>query len=164
MTLLNGIDVDELRSFARVVENDRSEASRRPVMVAHWEGGSRSRIEFRDTVTFIGGDGELNPMQSLLAALAACDVDLIAMHAALLGIPLESLTVEAGGHFNVASYLGIEDSPGSGYDRIDYRVRIRAEGVTEEQLAYFRRVCEVSSPVGDSLSRSVPLHVEVELE
>ena len=160
---LNGIDVDELRSFKEAVENDRSEASRWPVVVARWDGGSRSRIEFRDTVTFIGGDGELNPMQTLLAALVACDVDLIAMHAALLEIPIESLTVEASGHFNVASYLGIEDSAGSGYDRIDYRVRIRAKGVTEEKLAYFRRVCEVSSPVGDSLSRSVPLQLEVEL-
>ena len=130
-------------------------------MVARWEGGTRSRIDFGATVTYIGGDGELNPMQTLLAALVACDVDLIATHAALVEIPIESLTVEARGRFNVASYVGIEASSGSGYDRIDYEVRIRAQGVTEEQLASFRRICEVSSPVGDALSPSVPLQVEV---
>lgn len=95
MTVLNGIDVDEVRSFREAVENDRSVASRWPVVVARWEGGSRSRVEFRTTVTYVGGDGELNPMQTLLAALVACEVDLVANHAALLEIPIESLTVEA---------------------------------------------------------------------
>jgi uncharacterized OsmC-like protein len=147
-----------------VVENDRSEASRWPVLTAHWEGGSRSRIEFGEVVTYIGGGGELNPMQALLAALAACDVDLVAMHAALLGITIESLAVEARGHFNVARNLGIDNGPGPGYDEIGYRVRLKAPGITEEQLALLRRRCELSSPVGDTLTRSVPVEFGNELE
>ncbi len=55
-------------------------------MVARWVGESRSRIEFNDVVTHIGGDGELNPMQNVLASLAACDVDLVAMHATMIGL------------------------------------------------------------------------------
>lgn len=160
--IVNGNDVEELRAFQIAVANDRSEASRQPSLVAHWEGGSRSRIEYGDIVTHIGGDQELNAMQTILASLAACDVDLIALHASLLGIRIESLSVEAQGHFNVASYLGVEDSTGSGYDHISYVIRLRAPQASDEQLAYLSRICEEGSPVGDTLSRNVPMEFRIE--
>lgn len=163
-SVINGNDVDELLAFKSAVENDRSEANRWPELVAHWEGASRSRIEFGDVVAYMGGHGELNSMQSVLAALAACDVDLVAMHAAFLGITIESLSVEARGHFNVAAYLGIEDGSGAGYDQISYQVRIKAPGITDEQVDLLRRRCELSSPVGDTLTRSVTLELDIELE
>ena len=87
---------------------DPAKADRNPALVAHWVGGSRSRVEFKDKVVHIGGDDELNPMQMFLATLAACDVDLVAMHASFLGLKIESLSVEATGHFNVQSYLGLD--------------------------------------------------------
>jgi uncharacterized OsmC-like protein len=108
----------------------------------------------------MGGDAELNPMQMLLASLVACDVDLIAMHASFLGLKIESLSVEAEGHFNVQSYLGLEDTPGSGYDGITFTVRIRAPGAKPEQIDYLRERCETSSPVGDSLARPIELKLE----
>jgi hypothetical protein len=40
-------------------------------------------------------------MNMLLRSMAACDVDLIANRASLLGVEIESLSVEARGHFNV---------------------------------------------------------------
>lgn len=163
-TVINGTDVEQLRSFRTAVENDRSEASRWPKVIAHWEGGSRARIEFGRVVSHLGGDGELNAMQNLLASLAGCEVDLIAMHASLLGIPIESLSVEAEGHFNVAAYLGIDDGSGPGYDRLNYRVRLKAPGISDDQLAYLRRRCEVSSPVGDTLTRGVPVAFDIDLE
>ena len=61
----------------------------------------------------MGGRGELNPMQFVLAAFAACDVDLVAMHATMIGLEVNSLRVEASGHFNVQSYIGLENKPGS---------------------------------------------------
>ena len=110
--------------------------------------------------TYLGGEGYLNPMKMLLACLAACDVDLVAMHASFLGLKIEHLSVEATGHFNVRSYLGYEDAPGSGYDQIAYTVRIEAPGATQEQIDYLVERCERSSPVGDSLSRAFPLKLE----
>jgi hypothetical protein len=71
-------------------------------------------------------------------------VDLVAMHDAFLGIQIERLSVEATGHFNVRSYLGLEGAPGSGYDRISYTVRISAPGATPAQIAYLRECCERS--------------------
>ena len=159
---INGVNVTGLLEFRDVVVQDSAEADRNPTLIAHWVGGSRSRVEFKDKVVHMGGDGELNPMQMFLATLAACDVDLVAMHASFLGLKIESLSVEATGHFNVQSYLGLDGAPGSGYDAIAYTVRLSAPGVTSEQIDILRERCERSSPVGDSLRRAIPLKLEFE--
>ena len=162
ITEINGVNVTETLKFKNVCRQDPAKADRHPVLVAHWVGGSRSRVEFKDKVVHIGGGGELNPMQMLLATLAACDADLVAMHASLLGLKIESLSVEATGHFNVQSYLGLEGAPGSGYDAIGYTVRLSVPGATLEQITHLRERCERSSPVGDSLARAIPLKLEFE--
>lgn len=159
---INSVNVAQMLEFKDLVAQDPSKAERNPALVAHWAGGSRSRIEFKDKVVHIGGDGELNPMQMLLATLAACDVDVVAMHASLLGLTIERLAVEATGHFNVQSYLGLDGAPGSGYDAIAYTVRLSVPGATAEQIARLRERCERSSPVGDSLARAISLKLEFE--
>jgi len=158
----NSVNVAQMLELKDLVAQDPTKAERTPALVARWAGGSRSRIEFKDKVVHIGGDGELNPMQMLLATLAACDVDVVAMHASLLGLTIESLSVEATGHFNVQSYLGFDGAPGSGYDAIAYTVRLSVPGATAEQIAHLRERCERSSPVGDSLTRAISLKLEFE--
>ncbi len=111
--------------------------------------------------TYLGGDGYLNPMKMLLACLAACDVDLVAMHASFLGLKIENLSIEATGHFSVQSYLGFDDAPGSGYDQIAYTIRFNAPDATQEQIDYLIERCERSylgeRPTGAlSLPRTAP--------
>jgi hypothetical protein len=89
-------------------------------------------------------------------------VDVIATHAALIGLPVEGLEIEATGHCDLRAYLAIDQAPGSGYDQITYRARLRAPGATAEQLAYLTERCERSSPVGDTLVRSVPVKLELD--
>ena len=160
VTEINGVNVTEMLEFKNKCKQDSTKADRNPVLVAHWVGGSRSRVEFKGMVVHLGGDDELNPMQMFLASLAACDVDLVAMHASFLGLKIESLSVEVTGHFNVQAYLGLEGAAGSGYDGISYTVRLSAPSVTPEQIVYLRERCERCSPVGDSLARSIPLKLE----
>lgn len=156
---VNGINVAGWEAFRDEVRKDASVADRQPSVIAQWLGGSRAQVEFEDKVMHIGGRGEFNAMQTLLAALVACDVDLIALHAALLGVELRDLRVEATGHFNVQAYLGL-DAPGSGYTGISYKVMLNAPDATDEQIRLLRERVERSSPVGDSLGRSIPLTVE----
>ena len=127
------MNISVLLKYLEEIEAAPSKAERNPSITAHWIGGARSRIEYGDLVTFLGGDNEFNPMQMLLVTLAACDVDLIVMHASLLGIDIESLSIEADGQFNVQSYLGL-DKPGSGYKKITYKIKIKAPGITEKQI------------------------------
>ena len=78
-TELNGVNVTEMQRFKDKVVQDSAKGDRNPALVAHWVGGSRSRVEFKNRVVHMGGDGELNPMQMFLATLAACDVDLLSI-------------------------------------------------------------------------------------
>ena len=164
MVQLNGIDVAELRDYVETVAQDPTKADRDPVVVARWVGSERAEVISTSggASVFMGGDGEPSAMRMLLMALAACDVDLIAYRAALLGVEIQSLTVEARGHFNVQRYLGLEAPSGPGYDRVEYTVHLKTNGATSGQLAELHRACEEASPVGDTLKRSVALNVEFE--
>ena len=164
MAIINGVNVDKMKQMLEQVKQDPALADREPKMEAHWLGGSATRIEFGDVVSKIGGDGNLNAMQTLLASLAACDIDLVAMHAALIGLSIDELWIEVGGHFNTRAYFGVENAPGSGYDRIAYTVHLKAPKATPRQIKYLKDRCERSSPVGDSLSRPIPLTLEIKNE
>jgi len=157
---INGVNVAKMHDFKKMCAQDPAKADHNPTVVGHWIGGSRSRVEFKDKVVNIGGPGNFDAMQMLLASLAACDVDLVAVHASLLGLKIESLSVEVTGHFNLQAYLGLPVASGSGYDAVAYTVRLSVPGATPEQLAYLRARCERSSPVGDSLARAIPVQLQ----
>jgi uncharacterized OsmC-like protein len=94
--------------------------------------------------------------------MAACDVDLIANRASLMGLEIDDLSVEARGHYNVQRYLGLASPAGPGYERVSYTVRLKARNATPEQLAELRQACADASPVGDTLQRNVPVDFEFE--
>lgn len=164
MAEVNGIDVDRLRAYVTSAEGDAAVADRDPVVIARWAGGDRAEVAFAsgEAPVFVGGPGGPSAMKMVLASLAACDVDLVVNRAALLGVEIESLTVEATGHFNVRRYLGLEATAGPGYEWIAYAVRLKTRGGTSAQLAELRRACEQASPVGDTLQRPVTLDLRFE--
>lgn len=161
MSTLNGIDVAGLKEYVERVRSDRSVADRAPAVVAQWEDEARSRVEVEGRKSiYLGGTDEPNAMQMLLGALAACDVEVIATHASLIGLELEDLRIEATGNFNVAGLLGVDSPTDSGYEQISYRVVIEAPTATPDQIRYLKERCESSSPVGDSLRKVIPLTLD----
>src|SRR5947209_2549607 len=93
MAIINGVDVAKIKQTKEQAQKHPSVTEREPKIVARWLGGSKARIELGDVFSEIGGDGNLNAMQTLLASLAACDIDLVATHAALLGVDIEELWI-----------------------------------------------------------------------
>ncbi|MFQ5986323.1 MAG: OsmC family protein [Thermoplasmata archaeon] len=162
--VLNGMNVPELRDYIKMVKADSSVAERDPTILAQWNDGSRAQLRYEGKTLDVGGEGEPSAMVLLLASLAACDVEVVATTATLLGLELESLEVEAKGHFNVQRLLGLEKGPQPGYDRIGYTIRLRAPDASDEQVEELKAMCERSSPVGDSLTRRVPLTLKIERE
>ena len=160
---INGGKVSELIKYWDGVQKKPIDADRYPTVFAEWVGGSRSKINFGENVTYLGGVKELNPMQMLLAALAACNVELIILNASILGIDVESLSIEANGHYDLRSYFGLDKS-GSGYDVISYTVWLKAPGITNAQIDYLLERCEKSYPFGDSLARKIPMNFEIIVE
>ncbi len=162
---VNGIDVDALRTYVAKVAADPTAADRDPVVVARWIGGTRAEVvsTLGGTPVYMGGDDDPSAMGMLLRCLAACDVEVVANRAALLGVEIEELSIEARGHFNVRRYLGLEADQDSGYQQMSYTVRLRTRDATPEQLAEIRRACEHGSPVGDTLARPVALRLDFEI-
>lgn len=157
---LNGYDAAGLRAYVDGVRRDPAKAERNPALTATWVGGSRARVELGGKVVHIGGDDEYSAMQILLAALAACDVEVVTTHATLLGVPIRALHIEARGHFTVQRLFGLSEAPAPGYDDISYVIHLDAPTATPQQRGLLMEMCERASPVGDSLGRAIPLRLE----
>ncbi|HLB45256.1 MAG TPA: OsmC family protein [Candidatus Limnocylindrales bacterium] len=161
---VNGVDVGELREYIEAVAADVTRADRNPVVVATWVGGTRAQVmsALGGPPVYMGGDDDPSAMGMLLRTLAACDVEVIANRAALLGVQIEDLSVEARGYFNIKRYLGLEAKHGPGYQDVSYTIRLKTKGASPEQLEEIRRACVEGSPVGETLERPVSVSMEFE--
>lgn len=155
-------EAEALRRYRALVETDPSLAGHSSRVVARWVGGDASQVECDGAAVSLGGEDNLTPMDALLAALAACNVDVVATNAALLGLDVEELTVQATGSFDLRAYLGFDDAPGPGFEAVSYVVHATIPDATPEQLRRLQDRCERSSPVGDSLARAIPLELSFE--
>jgi uncharacterized OsmC-like protein len=161
---INGVDAAELREYIDSVKSDPARADREPSVIARWVGGTRAEVvsSLGGPPVYMGGDDDPSAMGMLLRALAACDVEVIVNRAALLGVEIEDLTIEARGYFNVARYLGVEASEGSGYRHASYTARLKVKGATPQQVAEIRSALE-ASPVGDTFERRIPVTFELDV-
>ncbi len=151
---LNGMDETEMAAAIAEVRTDPARAERHPRLVAEWVGADRSRARISGKTLEVNGPGQMDPMQLVLAALASCEIDVIVTHATLMGVAIEALEVHVDAHFDVRTYLGL-DGPPPGYDRLSLEVRLRAPGITQEQIRRLQDAIERYSPVGATLTHGV---------
>ena len=97
------------------------------------------------------------------AALANCDATMIALRAAELGIELSTLEVTVGSLSDDRGLIQIDDSIPAGPLKVWTKVRISASNASEAALYEIVDWAEKHSPVGDAISRAVPLEVKVEV-
>jgi uncharacterized OsmC-like protein len=161
---INGVDIGELREYIESCVLEPTNADRHPEVIARWVGGKRAEVvsTLGGEPVYMGGDADPSAMNMLLRSLAACDIEVVVNTAALLGVEIEDLAIEASGYFNIQRYLGLSTELGPGYQRIGYTVRLKTRGASADQLEQIRQACIARSPVGDSLERNVPLAVEFE--
>ena len=162
LSTLNGMDATTITATVTAVRTEPARAERHPHLVADWIRGDRSRARISDKTLDVNGAGQMDPMQLVLAALASCEIDVIATHATLMGLEIESLQVHVDAHFDVRTYLGLEGPP-PGYDRLTLGVRLRAPGITQEQIGRLEHAIERLSPVGATLSHAVPFEAKLEI-
>jgi TusA-related sulfurtransferase/uncharacterized OsmC-like protein len=163
--MLNQLNIEELADNAREARENPENCSITRKLEADWVGGTRSRIHSGSKELFMGGDQDFGAMSLALASLLGCEIDLIAIQASLRGIELERLSIEGAGDFNLARYLGgMTSGPNPGYENIKYTVKIKSKNASEAQLRDLVKLCETSSPVGDTFSRAVHLSMSVVTE
>lgn len=78
----------------------------------------------------------------LLGALAACSQITAQMVATAMGIPVEGISVTAGGELDLRGTLGVSREVAVGFDSIDVSFEIDAPEATPEQIEILRQRTE----------------------
>ncbi len=177
---INGVDVGALKDTLEAIESQPELARFQFQAENEWVGGPVNRTtisQFLGTCqthhhaepfvfqadeppVLLGEDGDANPVEYLLTALAGCVTTAMVVHAAARGIKINRLSSKLEGDINLLGFLGIDDSVRNGYEAIRMIVDIDAD-VPREELEEVVRLGPTYSPVYDVVSRSLPVTVEL---
>lgn len=107
-----------------------------------------------------GPNEEINPIDSLLSALATCGTFVCETAASEAGIPLHSVAVFAAGDFDPRGVCGEPIDP-----RVQaFRVRLAVSGPTEAEAQVLAKAFRTRCPVYTTLARSAPIDLQVTVE
>lgn len=112
--------------------------------------------------TLGGANTGANPVEHLLASLATCQVITYQVWAAKLGIAIETIEVDAQGDLDVRGFFGVDDSVPAGFSTISTTVRLTGPETTE-RYAELSAAVESHCPVGDTLTRSIPITTNIHI-
>jgi uncharacterized OsmC-like protein len=109
----------------------------------------------------LGEDNGPNPVEYALTALAACVTTSIVYHAAAKGIKLNSVESRLEGDIDLRGFLGLSEDVPRGYKEIRMYFKIDAD-VPDEKLQELVQLGPTYSPVFDTITRAVPVSVQLE--
>ena len=164
---LNGVN---LRAVGALVDNVRSNpGAAKTQWRSHvrWTGGFKSESKSRDQSEVpsdepdaLGGDDTApNPVEQLLAALGNCLAVGYAANATVAGIRIDSLELDLQGDIDLHTFLGL-GSGNAGFEAIEVKVRLTSNA-PPEALAQLHSKVVSTSPVGHTLGRAVPVHIDL---
>jgi uncharacterized OsmC-like protein len=112
-----------------------------------------------DSPPLLGGPNEApNPVELLLASLAACATFVCDRAAQEMGIALQSVNVTAAGEFDPRGVCGEAYDPR--FQGI--RLRLTLDGVDATQREKLMQAFRTRCPVFTTLSRAVPIELTLE--
>jgi len=172
--VVNGINVDDLFALIDGVRRDAAKGKTNWRVTTTWQGQTRSRAQIEsfeiggdrvprrfsidiDEPCELGGTNRFaNPQEHLLAALNACITVGYVAQCAVRGITLESLAIETNGEIDLRGFLGIDPTVRTGYEHLNYTVRIKGSG-TKKEFAEIHEAVMATSPNFYNVSQPVAL-------
>lgn len=106
-----------------------------------------------DQPEYLGGKNIApNPVEYYLHALDSCLSVTLVSHAAVRGIPIESVEVSSEGEMNARGFFGVSEDVNKGFERVrvDMKVKSDADEETLIKLAMY-------SPVYEMVSKAIPV-------
>ncbi len=97
------------------------------------------------------------PADYVLTALAACMATSVAYHAAAKGIKVESVESSLEGNIDLHGFLGLSTEVPKGFQDITVSMKIKSDA-TVEQLKELASM----SPVADTLTRAIPVKINID--
>lgn len=167
ITKLNDVNIDSVASLAQKIQEEPEVANTKWNAKVKWKGGFRSEATIRDfepsasdePAALGGSDTGPNPVEQILAALGNCLAVGYAANATVAGIEIRDLSIELEGDIDLHSFLGLSDG-NAGYSGISVKVNIDSDATKSDLEALHKKVTN-TSPVGHSLSRAVPVKIEL---
>jgi uncharacterized OsmC-like protein len=155
--------------IAYYTQNPNDALSQDKEAIAVIENGLRARATGPEGQSLVcdmpealgGGACAPSPGWTMRAALANCEAIMIALRAAQLGVELTTLQVRVDSVSDDRGMLGMDDSIPGGPLSMKISIRIGAEGVSEEVLPEIVDGAEKHSPVGEPLTRIMPVEYAV---
>ena len=177
-TITNGVNVTALFGTIEAVKQNAEIAKFNFRATNKWLGGEKNRSTIKeftgalqehrgDAAPFIFDNGEApvllgedkapNPVEWLLHALIGCMTTTTAYHAAARGIVIEAIESQIEGDIDLRGFLGLSPDVRKGYSAIRVRMRLK----THARPAVVKDLVAMS-PVFDTVSRSVPVSVDIQ--
>lgn len=166
-THLNDVKLEAVGQLVGSILDDEENGQTTWSAAVTWNGGFRSEARIREFAPIpsdepegLGGhDSAPNPVEQLLASLGNCLAVGYAANATTAGIEIRDLRIELEGDLNLQTFLGLA-SGNAGYEGIRVKVHLDTDG-SEAAVQKLHDKVTGTSPVGHTLSRPVPVSVEL---
>ena len=166
-TTLNDVNIDAVAGLAGKIQEQPEVADSKWNAQVKWKGGFRSEATVREFQPMIsdepaalgGTDTGPNPVEQVLAALGNCLAVGYAANATAAGINIRDLSIDLEGDVDLHTFLGLKEG-NAGYSGISVKVNIDSDG-TPEQISQLHDKVTSTSPVGHTLSRAVPVSIDL---
>lgn len=172
MASINHVNMEKLKELMEAIKENSSNAKIAPKVVGEWifeEGEPQfsSKIEIEggrftveaDMPSKLGGWGTRpGPLHYCLYGLASCYAFTFAALAAMEGVTLKRLEMEAEGHIDVSKVLGLSENPI--VEEIKWKVIVDSEA-DEEKIGKLKRLAEERCPAVYCLTNPVKLTIDL---
>lgn len=164
---LNDVEIGSVAGLAKKIQEEPGVADTQWSAHVEWKGGFRSEASIRDFQPIVsdeppalGGSNQgPNPVEQVLAALGNCLAVGYAANATAAGIEIKDLSIDIQGDLDLHTFLGLAEG-NAGYSGISVKVNIESDASEADLQSVHDKVIN-TSPVGHTLSRAVPLTIDL---
>jgi uncharacterized OsmC-like protein len=164
---LNDVDIGKVASLAEKIGQEPDVADTTWRAEVRWNGGFRSEAKVRDFSPSQSDEPEQlggtntgpNPVEQVLGALGNCLAVGYAANATAAGITINNMKIEVEGNLDLHTFLGLKDG-NAGFGDIKVSVHLDSDASADALQELHTKVTG-TSPVGHTLSRAVPVEINL---
>ncbi|GBE22419.1 MAG TPA: OsmC family peroxiredoxin [Actinobacteria bacterium] len=164
---LNDVNVEAVGALVQAIQAEPTKGDTTWKASVTWDAGFRTTTTIggfppfaTDEPETLGGTNTApNPVEQLIGALGSCLAIGYAANASVAGIRIDDLRIDIEGELNLETFLGIREG-NAGYETLRATVHIVTDA-DDATLAELHDKVVTTSPVGHTLSRAVPLTIEL---
>jgi uncharacterized OsmC-like protein len=162
---LNDVNLNAVGTLIDTIKQQPTAAQTSWSAKVRWTGAFRSEAAVRgfapiasDEPSALGGtDSAPNPVEQLLGALGNCLAVGYAANASAAGITIRDLRIDLDGDLDLHAFLGLADGH-AGFSAIRVAVHLDTDA-DEAAVAELHRRVAATSPVGQTLSKAIPVGI-----